>query len=168
MLNMDQYELIRTAQRVYGKSGCEIAHETGHSRNTVKKALEGQPWGYSERRHQPYPVLGQYLDMIDGWLLADREAPKKQRHTAHRVYERLVEEHGFTGGESTVRHYVSQATRRLGLTRQAAFLPLEPDVGREAVVDWGTATAVIGGERVTVKFLAHRRLLWKWLVPRLL
>lgn len=153
---MDQYELIRTAQRIYGKSGREIARETGHSRNTVKKALEGQLWGYSSRRHQPYPVLGQYLDLIDGWLLADREAPKKQRHTAHRVYERLVDEYGFTGGESTVRHYVKQAKIRLGLTSQAVFLPLEPDVGREAEVDWGTATAIIGGERVTIKFFCLR------------
>ncbi len=153
---MDQYELIRTAQRVYGKSGREIARETGHSRNTVKKALEGQPWGYSERRHQAYPVLGQYLKIIDGWLLADREAPKKQRHTAHRVYTRLVDEYGFTGGESTVRHSVKQAKIRLGLTSQAVFLPLEPDVGREAEIDWGTATALIGGERVTVKFFCLR------------
>ena len=153
---MDQYELIRTAHRVYGKSGRAIARDTGHSRNTVKKALEGQPWGYGLRRHQPYPVLGPYLDIIDGWLHADQEAPKKQRHTAHRVYDRLVDEYGFNGSESTVRHYVRQAKIRLGTNIQAVFIPLEPDVGREAEVDWGTATAFISGKRVKVKFFCLR------------
>jgi hypothetical protein len=93
-------------------------------------------------------VLGPYLDIIDAWLLADQDAPRKQRHTAHRVHTRLVEEYGFSGRESTVRHYVRQAKVRLGLNSQAVFIPLEPDVGREAEVDWGTATAVLSGERV--------------------
>jgi transposase len=156
MLKMDQYELIRTAHRVYRKSGREIALATGHSRNTVKKALEGQPWGYGPRRQQPYPVLGPYLEIIDGWLLADQDAPKKQRHTAHRVYDRLVDEYGFSGSESTVRHYVRQAKVRLGINSQAVFIPLEPDVGLEAEIDWGTATAIISGERVNVKFFCMR------------
>ncbi len=58
MLRMDQYDLIRTARRVYGKSINEIVRETGHSRNTVKKALRGELCGYTKRRSQPYPVLG--------------------------------------------------------------------------------------------------------------
>ena len=153
---MDQYELIRTAHRVYGKTAREIARETGHSRNTVKKALEGQAWNYSSRSHQPYPVLGPYLEIIDEWLRADPEAPKKQRHTAHRGYERLVEEYGFPGSESTVRHSVRKAKVRLGLKTQTAFIPLEPDIGREAEVDWGSATAVLAGERVNVKFFCMR------------
>lgn len=153
---MDQYELIRIAHRVYGKSGRAIAGDTGHSRNTVKKALDGQPWGYRPRRHQPYPVLGPYLDIIDAWLLADQDAPRKQHHSAHRVYDRLVDEYGFSGSESTVRHYVQQAKVRLGVQVQAVFIPLEPDVGREAEVDWGSATAFISGERVKVKFFCMR------------
>jgi transposase len=156
MLKMDQYELIRTSHRVYGKSGRAIARDTGHSRNTVKKALSGQPWRYGPRGQQPYPVLGPYLEIIDGWLLADQDAPKKQRHSAHRVYDRLVEEYGFRGSESTVRHYVRQAKLRLGINAQAVFIPLEPDVGREAEVDWGSARAFINGERVKVKFFCMR------------
>jgi predicted transcriptional regulator len=46
---MDQYEFIKTAHRVYGKNITELARETGHSRNTVKKAIRGEPWGYKER-----------------------------------------------------------------------------------------------------------------------
>ncbi len=153
---MDQYELIRTAHRVYGKSGRDIARETGHSRNTIKKALHGQPWNYGPRRTQPYPVLGPYLGIIDGWLLDDREAPKKQRHTAHRVYDRLVAEHGFSGSESTVRHYVREAKIRLGINSQAVFIPLEPDIGREAEIDWGAAIAILDGKRLSVKYFCMR------------
>jgi len=51
---MDQYELIRTAHRVYGKNVSELSRMTGHSRNTVKKAIRGEPWGYKERQHQPF------------------------------------------------------------------------------------------------------------------
>ena len=54
---MDQYELIRTAHRVYGKNISEIVRETGHARNTVKKALRGEYYGYRKRQSQPYPVL---------------------------------------------------------------------------------------------------------------
>lgn len=43
-----------------------------------------------------------YKDLIMSWLEADKKAPPKQRHTAKRIHDRLVEEYGFTGGESTV------------------------------------------------------------------
>jgi transposase len=153
---MDQYELIRTAYRVYGKSGREIARETGHSRNTVKKALQEEQWGYRKRSHQPYPVLGPYLEIIDEWLRRDKEQPKNQRHTAHRIYTRLVEEYGFRGSEPTVCRYVRGAKARLGLSGQTAMIPLEPDVGREAEVDWGTAAAVINGVRRSIKYCCLR------------
>ncbi len=54
---------------------------TGHSRNTVKKALRSEAWGHQERLHQPFPVLGPHLGTI-AWLKADKEQPRKQRHTA--------------------------------------------------------------------------------------
>ncbi len=85
---MDQYEHIRTSHRVYGKKIREIARDTGHSKNTIKKALRAEFCEYTKRRSQSYPVLGPYLAIIDGWLLGDKEEPRKQRHTAHRVYER--------------------------------------------------------------------------------
>lgn len=153
---MDQYEFIRVAHRVYGKNISELSRETGHSRNTVKKALRGEAWGYSERKKQPFPILGRYLEIIDEWLQEDRDVPKKQRHTARRIYHRLVEEHGYKGGESTVRRYVSMAKIKLGLDRPGAFIPCDPEAGYEAEVDWGTATAEIGGRRQTVKIFCIR------------
>jgi transposase len=156
MLKVDQYELIRTAHRVYGKNISEIVRETGHARNTIKKALRGEHQGYTTRRTQPSPVLGPYHATIDAWLTSDKEQPKKQRHTAHRIYDRLVDEYHFTGSEPTVRRYVREAKARLGLTGQQAFLPLEPDAGREAEIDWGEAMAVVNGERRKIKYFCLR------------
>ncbi|MGA3119042.1 MAG: hypothetical protein ABSF90_32060 [Syntrophobacteraceae bacterium] len=104
---MDQYELVRTGYRVYGKNISDLARLTGHSRNTIKKAIRGEPWGYRERKRQPFPSLGDYLETIDRWLENDKDKPIKQRHTAHRIFNRLVDEHGFKGAESSVRRYVS-------------------------------------------------------------
>jgi transposase len=153
---MDQYGYIRTAHRVYKKSIKQICRETGHSRETVRKVLRSEPFGYSPRTAQPYPVLGPYLAVIDQWLAEDKSRPKKQRHTARRIYDRLVREHGFTGGSSTVRHYVRKAKIRLGVQAVPAFVPLEPDCGQEAEVDWGAALAFIGGEKTPVKFFCMR------------
>jgi len=62
---VDQYELIRTAHRKYGKNISELSRMTGHSRNTIKKAIRGEAWGYKERTQQPFPVLAPYLSTID-------------------------------------------------------------------------------------------------------
>ena len=153
---MDQYEMIRTSCRVYGKNISEMVRLTGHARNTIKKAIRGEPWGYKERAHQPFPVLEKCLTVIDGWLKCDKDKPKKQHHTARRVYNRLVEEHGFQGGESTVRRYVRFAKLTLGIDTPSAFIPCEPDAGHEGEVDWGTATAILAGEEIRLKFFCMR------------
>lgn len=153
---MDQYEFIRTAHRAYGLNISELARTTGHSRNTVKKAIRGEPWGYKERQHQPFPSLDPYLEIINGWLEKDKEQPKKQRHTARRVYNRLVDEQGYKGGESTVRNYVRMAKIVLGIDTPQAFVPCDPEAGCEAEADWGTAEAVIAGEQVRLKFFCLR------------
>jgi hypothetical protein len=55
---MDQYEFIRTAHRVYGKNITELARETGHSRNTVKKAIRVSLGGIrSGRLSLPLPLV---------------------------------------------------------------------------------------------------------------
>ena len=153
---MDQYELVRTAHRVYGKNISELSRMTGHSRNTIKKAIRGEPWGYKERQHQPFPALGPYIEIINRWLERDKSQPKKQRHTARRIYNRLVEEHDYKGGESTVRRYVKVAKIDLGLDTPQAFIPCDPEAGYEAEVDWGTATAIIAEERIRLKFFCMR------------
>jgi DNA-binding transcriptional regulator YhcF (GntR family) len=131
---MDQYEYIRTAQRVYGTSISELARQTGYSRNTIKKALRGEAWGYKERDEQQFPVLGPYRALIEEWLKKDKEQPKKQRHTARRVYNRLRAEQDYVGSESNVRRYVRMVQMELGLDLSCqVFIPCAPDAGQEVV-----------------------------------
>lgn len=156
MITMDQYEYIRIAHRVYEKGIRQIQRETGHDRQTIRKALRGEPHGYAERDHQPWPVIGPYREIIERWLEADKDISKKQRHTARRVYHRLVSEHGYAGSEVTVRRHVREIKRLLGMSECKAFVPLEPDCGQEAEVDWGSAEGIISGERVRMKFFCMR------------
>jgi hypothetical protein len=65
MLMLEQYDYIRTACRVYGKSIWEIHRETGHDRKTIRKALSQEPFIYGPRTLQYFPVLGPYLAIID-------------------------------------------------------------------------------------------------------
>jgi transposase len=156
MIRMKKYEYIRSAKRVYGKSIHQISKETGHDRKTIRKVLRGEPYEYSHRERQPYPVLGAHLNTIDEWLTADKEQPKKQRHTARRVYKRLRKEKGYSGSESAVRHYVGEAKRRLGLSISNVFIPCNPECGKEAEIDWGCAAAYIGGVRVAIRLFCMR------------
>jgi transposase len=156
MIRLEQYDYIRIAHRVYGKGVREIARDTGHSRNTIRKALEGEYEGYTPRETQPFPVLGPYLTTIDQWLKDDLERPRKQRHTAVRIYNRLCTECGFEGSESTVRRYVQGARRDLGLTPSGVFIPLEPELGLEAEVDWGCSHGIIAGVYTSLKLFCMR------------
>jgi len=153
---MDQYEYIRTAHRVYKKSIRQIKRETGHSRVTIRKVLEGELHEYKRRSVQPYPVLDRHRDTIERWLKEDLECPKKQRHIARRIYRRLVEEEGYAGSEATVRRYVRQVKAKEGMDASGVFLILEPECGQEAEADWGRALAVIGGVRTPIHFFCMR------------
>jgi len=76
--------------------------------------------------------------VIDGWIEADREAPRKQRHTARRIWQRLVAEHGAEVSERQVCRYVRRRRGELGDVGEV-FVPLVSDAGVEAEVDWGEA-----------------------------
>ena len=156
MLKVDQYSYIRTAHRVYGKKIKQIARETGHSKNTIKKVLRGEYSGYKPRDVQPYPVLGPYLKLIDEWLADDKQRPKRQRHTAVRIYNRLRQEHDFQGSETTVRRYVREAKLRLGIGSQQVFIPSDPQVGVEAEVDWGRCIAILAGVETQLRLFCMR------------
>lgn len=156
MLKVDQYGYIRTAYRVYGKKIKQIARETGHSKNTIKKVLGSQYSGYKPRIKQSYPILGPYLKTIDKWLMNDKNWPKKQRHTAVRVYNRLKKEHNFQGAETTVRRYVRDARLRLGVGSLQVFIPSDPQAGVEAEVDWGRCHAILGGKKTLLKLFCMR------------
>src|SRR3989304_6377473 len=101
MIGMDQYELIRTAYRVYHKSIRQIARETKHHRKTIRKVLGGLEPQYRRQKATRMPRMGPVAEVVKRWLEADQQAPKKQRHTARRLCARLGAEHGFLGSEPT-------------------------------------------------------------------
>ena len=90
-------------------------------------------------------MLQPWKATIDGGLEADRDAPKKQRHTARRVWQRLVEEHGADVGESTVRRYVSEARRRQPMVLREVTVPQHHPLGEEAEVDFGSNSYDLNG-----------------------
>lgn len=156
MLKVDQYSYIRTAYRVYGKKIKQIARETGHSKNTIKKVLRGEFSHYKPRIEQPYPALGPFTNIIDQWLADDKKQPKKQRHTAVRIFNRLRQEHDFQGAETTVRRYVREAKLRLGVGSPRVFIPSDPQAGIEAEVDWGRCIAILEGIETCLKLFCMR------------
>jgi len=105
---------------------------------------------------RPAPKLGAYHGLIDEWLIADRLAPRKQRHTAKRIWKRLVDEHGADVAESTVRDHVRKRRRELGLTVGEVFVPQVHAPAGTAEVDWGEAEVDLAGERTKVH-LFHMR-----------
>ena len=130
---MDQFELIRTASRVYGKSIRQIGRETGHHRVTIRKALAGKQAQYRRQEKPRAPVMDPVAKIVEQWGVGDRQRPRQQRHTARRVYTRLLEEHEFTGAEVTVRRWVREWKAAHGWGRQEAVVPLDYEVLLQAL-----------------------------------
>jgi transposase len=136
MIQVDEKETIRRLYFIQRHSIREVAKELHHSRKTVKKAIsDASVPEYHLAKARSSPVMDPFKAIIERWLEEDKSQPRKQRHTAHRIYERLVGECNFTGGERTVRQYVS----RLKPNFQEMFIPLEFDPGADAQCDWGEA-----------------------------
>ena len=96
---MEIYGRVRRAVRVEGKSQRAVAREFGLSRETVRKMLQfAVPPGYQRQQPIKRPRLGPWLGVIDAILNDDKQRPAKQRHTAKRIFDRLKDEHQFTGG----------------------------------------------------------------------
>ena len=141
MYKVDVYLRIRRAVMVEGMSIREAAREFGLHRDTVRKMLAySVPPGY-RRQTPPHRLkLEPYTGVIDQILQKDHSVPKKQRHTAKRIFERLRDEYGFDGGYTTVKDYVREHRRRT----QEMFVPLSHAPGH-AQCDFGEALVIIGG-----------------------
>jgi len=145
------YGRVRRAVRVEGRSQRAVAREFGLSRETVRKMLQyAVPPGYQRQQPIKRPKLGAWLGVIDAILNDDKQRPPKQRHTSKRIFERLKEEHGFTGGYTIVKDYVRTATLR----GQEMFVPLMHPAG-EAQVDFGEALVVIAGVEQKAHYLVR-------------
>lgn len=142
---MEEYDRVRALHLKEGLSLREISRRTKFHRETIKKMIAlAAPPGYQRRQEAKRPVLGPFIPVIDGILRSDRTAPRKQRHTAKRIFDRLGEEYAYPGGYTQVREYVAEAKGR----QKEAFVPLEFGPG-EAQVDWAEAQVEYAGERLT-------------------
>jgi transposase len=143
---VELFEQIRRDRDREGLSIRALARRHGVHRRAVRQALASPvPPARKRPEGRAAPALGAYRALIDSWLEADRAAPPKQRHTARRVWRRLVDEDGAVVSERQVRRYVRERRLALGGLVEEAFVPLVHDPGVEAEVDWGQADVVIGG-----------------------
>jgi transposase len=150
MYSVELYNRVRRACHVDGMSKSEAARVFGIDRKTVAKILKHSvPPGYRRARPPARPKLDPFIPVIDQILEDDRSQLKKQRHTAKRIYERLRDEHGFTGGITIVTDYVREKKRR----SREVFVPLAHPPG-QAQVDFGEAVGVIGGVRRKLHYFA--------------
>jgi len=146
---VDLYRKVRLAC-AEGMSQREAARRFGISRDSVKKMLSfSVPPGYRRRAPVKRPKLDGFTEIIEAWLEEDRGVPRKQRHTAKRVFERLRDEHGFTGGYTIVKDYMREHDRR----GREMFVPLTHAPGH-AQADFGEAVVVIGGVEQKAHFFA--------------
>ncbi|MCP5083311.1 MAG: IS21 family transposase [Alphaproteobacteria bacterium] len=149
MYTVDLYRRVRLDHHQEELSQREIARRYGIDRRTVSKMLlHSEPPGYRRTKPVRRPKLGPFTAIIDQILEEDRARPKKQRHTAKRILERLRAEYGFEGGYTIVKDYICEVRRR---TREM-FVPLHHSPGH-AQADFGEALAVIGGVERKVHFL---------------
>jgi hypothetical protein len=103
------------------------------------------------------PRLGPAIDFIEEILQADRQAPRKQRHTAHRIWKRIQQERPEVRvSETTVRRYVQHRRRQLGMADREVFVPQSYGWGDEAQVDWYEAVIELQGERRRVYLFSMR------------
>jgi transposase len=154
---MELFEQIRRDRDREGLSIRALAERHGVHRRAVRQALVSPvPPAKRSPLCRPAPKLGAYRALIDAWLEADREAPRKQHHTAKRIWSRLVDEHGADVAETTVREYVRQRKRAMGWPVGEVFIPQTHAPGVGAEVDWGEAQVDLAGARTKVQLFLMR------------
>jgi transposase len=115
----------------------ELSRMFGVHRRMVRQALESAVPPPRKAAPRKAPSLGLWKSTIDTWLAEDESAPKKQRHTARRVFQRLVEEHDADVSESSVRRYVGSVKKSRALSLPDVCVPQTHPLGDEAEVDFG-------------------------------
>jgi len=142
----------------FGKASVRsIARKYGIHRRMVQQALESALPPPRKERQYARPALKPAIEFINKILESDVKAPRKQRHTAHRIYQRLVAEHPQVKvSERSVRQYVQERKQQLGLGRQEVFIPQRYEWGVEAQVDWYEAVVELAGVEQKAQIFSMR------------
>src|SRR5947209_15341355 len=145
---MDNWAEIRRRVLADGLSGRAACREYKIHWKTLQKILDNpEPPGYRRTKPRRPSILEPLLPVVHQILQDDKQAPKKQRHTAKRIFERLRAEHGYQGGLTTVKDAVRAWRRRTA----EVFVPLSHPPG-QAQADFGQAEVILDGEPATVAF----------------
>lgn len=154
MLPDDERERVRRAYYIDHQSISQIAKETHHCRDTIRKALMDQPRKpYQIREERPGPRFKPFQKRVERLLEDNELLPPKQRYTTHRIFELLCIE-GYQGCESRIGQFRAEWNRVH--TSPEVFLPLEFEPGQDAQCDWGEAIAIIAGVRQVVQVFVLR------------
>jgi transposase len=154
---VEMYEEIRREHEIGNQSIRSIAKKLGVHRRMVREALENAVPPERKRPERKRPKLGPFVEFIDGIIEQDTKAPRKQRHTAHRIYRRLMEEYPQCNvTEGSIRRYVRTRKEELGLRKRETFVPQAYGWGSEGQVDWYEAYADLDGERRKVQVFSMR------------
>jgi len=130
---VDMYARVRRAVQVEDMSVPRASREFGLGHKSVRKMLmDSVPPRYQRTKPVARPKLGPWLEVIDQILQEEESQPKKQRHRAKRIYDRLKGEHSFAGGYTIVKDYVPRARLR----DKEVFVPLEHPPGHAAGRLW--------------------------------
>jgi len=134
-----------------------VAAKLGVHRRMVRQALaSAEP---PERRAvgRERPVMRPLIPFIDAILEADRKAPRKQRHTARRIWQRILAELPERKvAEVTIRQYVRERKAELGWSTRTLCVPQSYQPGQEGQVDWYEAWAELGGEPTLLQVFSMR------------
>ena len=150
MKHVDLYAQIRYAVQIEGLSKRAAARRFGIDPRTVDKMMAfSVPQGYVRTKPPVRPKLDPFIAIIDKILADDKGVHKKQHHTSKRIFERLRDEHGFTGGVTIVKDYVAGWQQR----SREMFVPLVHPPGH-AQADFGEAIGVIGGVEQKIHYFA--------------
>lgn len=153
-------ELFEQIRREY-HWGCGTilgtAQKFGVHRRMVRQAIESALPPQRKKPVRQRPKFEAVKQFIENILLTDCRVPCKQRHTGHRIFERICRELPEVEiGERTVQYYVRELREQLGLIKREVFVPQHYEWGEEAQVDWYEADVIINGVQTTLQFFCLR------------